>query len=118
MRTDRVTVQIPTELGAARIQISVSHGSVATRILMPDAASASQLSSATGELHDALTRQGFDNIKIAIPVPTVAVPEPRALADTSADRMSHQSPQHSPTSAHDQPSNGRSPQRPRRRRER
>jgi hypothetical protein len=118
-RSDRITVQVPTDQGSARIQISISNGAVAARILMSDPAGAALLSTATGELHDALIRQGFDNVSIAIPAPaTLGVPIARTSTDQSSDRMPDRSPQHSFTPAQDDGTPGRPQQRPRRQRER
>jgi hypothetical protein len=116
--SDRITVQLPTEGGSARIQIAVSNGTVVTRIMMPDAASAAHLSAASGELHDALARQGFDAVKIAVPAPPSSGPTSLGhSAEQSPDRTPDRAPQQSFTSAHDQRTTGRPQQRSRRQRE-
>jgi hypothetical protein len=117
--SDRITVQFPTDQGSARIQIAVSNGTVVTRIMMPDAASATHLSAATSDLHDALVRQGFDAVKIAVPAPpSSGLPSLGHSAEQSPNRTPDRAPQQSFTSAQDHRTPGRSQQRPRRQRER
>jgi hypothetical protein len=115
----RITMQLPTDQGSARIQIAVSNGTVVTRIMMPDATSAAHLSASSGELHDALTRQGFDAIKIAVPAPpSSGLSSLSHSAERSPDRTPDRAPQQSFTSAQDHKTTGRPQQRPRRQRER
>ncbi len=117
--SDRITMQLPTDQGSARIQIAVSNGTVVTRIMMPDATSAAQLSASSGELHDALARQGFDAVKIAVPTPPSSGPSSLShSAERSPDRTPDRAPQQSFTSAQDHKTPGRPQQRPRRQRER
>ena len=117
--TDRITMQLVTDQGSARIQIAVSNGTVVTRIMMPNATSAAHLSASSGELHDALARQGFDAVKIAVPAPpSSGLSSLSHSAERSPDRTPDRGPQQSFTSAQDHKTTGRPQQRPRRRRER
>jgi len=118
-RPDRITVQLPTDEGSARIQIAISNGTVAARILMSDSTGAARLSAMTGELHDALIRQGFDTVSIAVPVPpTSSLPGLRQPGEQLPDRTPDRAPQHSFTPAQDHDTHGRPQPRARRQRER
>jgi hypothetical protein len=117
-RPDRITLQLPSDQGSVRIQVAISNGTVAARILMPDPAEAARLSTASGELRDALTRQGFDNVRIAVPAPAAAGVLSQGSAESSSNRTPDRTPQHSFTPASDRETSGRSQQRARRQRER
>jgi hypothetical protein len=52
----------------------VRAGSVAARIVTPDPTLGRQLAAGLGELQGALARQGFDEVKLAVPAPRAAVP--------------------------------------------
>jgi nicotinate-nucleotide--dimethylbenzimidazole phosphoribosyltransferase len=71
---DRITLQLPDDAGGGRIHVSVRAGSVAARIVTPDPTLGRQLAAGLGELQGALARQGFDEVKLAVPAPRAAVP--------------------------------------------
>jgi hypothetical protein len=66
LRADRITVQLPDDAGGARIQVAVRAGSVEARIVTPDAALTRHMETGLTELQGALTRQGFDEVKVSL----------------------------------------------------
>lgn len=106
---DRITLQLPDDVGGARIHVAVRAGSVAARIVTPDAGLGRRLEAGLGELQDALARRGFDEVKLAVPASRAAVPagaEAAAMLPAASSGASEPegARQHSSSGAERQPS--------------
>ncbi|HEU4587366.1 MAG TPA: hypothetical protein VFS11_01860 [Gemmatimonadales bacterium] len=106
---DRITLQLPDDVGGARIHVAVRAGSVAARIVTPDAGLGRRLEAGLGELQAALARRGFDEVKLAVPASRAAVPagaEAAAMLPAASTGASEPegARQHSSSGAERQPS--------------
>jgi hypothetical protein len=130
--TDRITVRLPDEAGAGRIQVSVRGDVVHARIVGGDAAMGQRLESGLSELRESLARQGFEETHVRIEAgrPAESGWAPAAAAESAGAGDSRQQESDSPERqdrdrAHREPrpdprdqQQGRSQQRARRERER